>query len=223
MDNRQPILYTEDMNSRPRRSVPLADALFAKTRKAAIGIFFSHPEKSWHLRQLARYAGVSPTMIGKEMDALSSAGIVLNERDGNRRSLRANPDCPIYEELRGIARKTSGLADVLREALSRLDGIDFAFVFGSVATGEERADSDVDVCVVGRIPYRSVMNALSGTEVAVGRPVNPVLYSQEEFRQKSEAGNPFMSRLLSSKRIFLIGDDNAIERAIARTRKDRPG
>ena len=223
MDKRQPTLYTEDMNSRPRRSVPLADALFARTRKAAIGILFSHPEKSWHLRELARYAGVSPTMIGKEMDALSSAGIVLNERDGNRRSLRANPDCPIYEELRGIARKTSGLADVLREALSRLDGIDFAFVFGSVATGEERADSDVDVCVVGRIPYRSVMNALSGTEVAVGRTVNPVLYSQEEFRQKSEAGNPFVSGLLSSKRIFLIGDDNAIERAIARTRKDRPG
>ena len=223
MDKRQPILYTEDMNSRPRRSVSLADALFARTRKAAIGILFSHPEKSWHLRELARYAGVSPTMIGKEMDALSSAGIVLNERDGNRRSLRANPDCPIYEELRGIARKTSGLADVLREALSRLDGIDFAFVFGSVATGEERADSDVDVCVVGRIPYRSVMNALSGTEVAVGRPVNPVLYSREEFRQKSEAGNPFVSGLLSSKRIFLIGDDNAIERAVARTRKDRPG
>ncbi len=211
------------MNSRLRRSVPLADALFGKTRKAAIGVLFSHPEKSWHLRELARYAGVSPTMIGKEMDALSSAGIVLDQRDGNRRSLRANPDCPIFEELRGIARKTSGLADVLREALSTLDGIDFAFVFGSVATGEERADSDVDVCVVGSIPYRSMVNALSATEDAVGRSVNPVLYTPKEFRQKFEGKNPFVSRLLSSKRIFLIGDDNAIGRAVARTGKNRPG
>lgn len=211
------------MNSKLRRSVPLVDALFGKTKKAAIGALFSHPEKSWHLRELARYAGVSPTMIGKEMGVLSSAGIVLDERDGNRRLLRANPGCPIFEELRGIARKTSGLADILREVLSTLDDIDFAFVFGSVVTGQERADSDVDVCVVGSISYRSVVNALSATEGAVGRPVNPVLYSPEEFRQKVESGNSFVSRLLSSKRIFLIGDENAIERAVARARKNRPG
>jgi len=211
------------MNSRLKRRVPLADALFGKTRKAAIGVLFSHPEKSWHLRELARNAGVSPTMIGKEMDALSSAGIVLEARDGNRRSLRANPECPIFEELKGIARKTSGLADVLREALSRLDGIDFAFVFGSVATGQERSGSDVDVCVVGSVAYRSLVNALSATEGAVGRAVNPVHYSPAEFRRKFEARNPFVTRLLSSKRIWLIGDDNAIERAVARARKNRPG
>ena len=211
------------MNSRLKRRVPLADALFGKTRKAAIGVLFSHPEKSWHLRELARNAGVSPTMIGKEMDALSSAGIVLEARDGNRRSLRANPECPIFEELRGIARKTSGLADVLREALSRLDGIDFAFVFGSVATGQERSGSDGEVCVVGSVPYRSLVTALPATEGAVGRAVNPVHYSPAEFRQKFEAKNPFVTRLLSSKRIWLIGDDNAIERAVARARKNRPG
>ena len=216
-------MYTWNMNSKLRRSVPLVDALFGKTKKAAIGALFSRPEKFWHLRELARYAGASPTMIGKEMDLLSSAGIVLDERDGNRRSLRANPDCPIFEELRGIARKTSGLADILREVLSTLDGIDFAFVFGSVATGQERAGSDVDVCVVGSISYRSVVNALSAAEGAAGRPVNPVLYSPEEFRRKFESGNSFVSRLLSSKRIFLIGDENAIERAVARTRKNRPG
>lgn len=84
----------------------LADALFAKTKKAAIGVLFSNPDRSWHLRELARLAGVSPTMLSKEMDSLSLAGIVLDERDGNRRVFRANGACPIFEELRGIARKT---------------------------------------------------------------------------------------------------------------------
>jgi len=215
--------YILRMNFRLKRIVPLADALFGKTRKAAVSVLFSRPEKSWHLRELARYAGLSPTMIGKEMDVLASAGIVLEVRDGNRRSLRANPDCPIFEELRGIARKTSGLADVLREALSRLNGIDVAFVFGSVAAGAERSGSDVDVCVIGRVPYRSVVDALCAAEDAVGRPVNPVLYSPSEFRRKIEGRNPFVSRLLSSKRILLIGDDHAIERAAASTRRNRPG
>ena len=211
------------MNINLNRSISLADALFGKTKKAAIGVLFSHPEKSWHLRELARYAGLSPTMVGKEMDALSLAGIVLDTRDGNRRSLRANPDCPIFEELRGIARKTSGLADILRETLSTLGDIDFAFVFGSVATGQERADSDVDICVVGSVSYRSIVNALSAAEGAVGRPINPTLYLPEEFRQKFENENSFVSGLLSSKRIFLIGDENAIERAVARPGKNRAG
>lgn len=196
------------------RSSSLADALFGKTKKSAIGVLFSNPEKHWHLRELARLIAVSPTMLSKEMDSLSYAGIVLDEKDGNRRRLRANPSCPIFEELKGIARKTAGLADVLRERLSSLDGIDCAFIFGSVARGEERADSDVDVCIIGSVSYGAALNALTPAESVVGRPINPVLYSLEEFLQKVESGNPFVSGMLSSKRIFLIGDVNAIKRSI---------
>ncbi|HEX4583693.1 MAG TPA: hypothetical protein VH183_02615 [Burkholderiaceae bacterium] len=94
------------------RSGALADALFGKARKAVIGILFSQPERAWHLRELARQAGVSPTMLGKEADTLSAAGIVIDRPDGNRRTLAANADCPIFEELRGIARKTSAQPEV---------------------------------------------------------------------------------------------------------------
>lgn len=84
---------------------PLADALFGKTRKALIGTLFANPDKAWHLRELARHAGVSPTMLAKEAGALSAAGIVVESADGQRRIIRANRDCPIFGELAGIARK----------------------------------------------------------------------------------------------------------------------
>ena len=189
----------------------LADALFGKTRIALIGILFANPDRSWHVRELARHAGVSATMLGKEADLLSAAGIVLSFADGNRRMLRANPECPIFDELRGIARKTSGIADILRDAFSGLEGVNCAFIFGSVANGEERSGSDVDVCVIGTVSYRQVSSALSAAEGAVGRPVNPVLYTQEELRQKYLSGNPFVSGILSSKRIFLIGDQHGLD------------
>ena len=105
------------------RSTGLADALFGKTKKAAIGILFSRPERSIHLRELARLANVSPTMLGKELDVLVRAGITIERVDGNRRTVQANPHCPIFEELRGIARKTAGLADILREAVAGLERI----------------------------------------------------------------------------------------------------
>jgi predicted nucleotidyltransferase len=194
----------------------LADALFGKTRKAVISRLYGHPERSWHLRELAREANLSPTMLSKEADKLAGAGILLDVRDGNRRELKANPSCPIYEELRGIARKTSGLADILREALSPLKGIDQAFIFGSVARGKERSDSDVDVCVIGSVANRTLVAAVGGIEEQVRRPVSVVLYTIQELREKIRRGNPFVTRMLSSEKLFLIGDANGLIQKIGK-------
>ena len=195
------------------RPTPLADALFGKTKKAVLGVLFSDPERPVHLRELARLAGVSPTMIGKEMDTLTMAGIAIERRDGNRRVFQANARCPILAELQNIARKTSGVADLIGEALHRLDGIEAAFIFGSVARGTERAGSDVDVCIVGRVSHKDVLNALADAERAIGRTINPVIYSVEEFRRKSGDGSPLVSGMLSGPKIALIGepDESAAE------------
>lgn len=207
-----------DNSSSPR----LAEALFGKTRRALLGLLFARPERAWHLRELARQAGVSPTMLSKEASLLVAAGILSEQADGNRRLFRANRDCPIFSELCGIARKTSGLADVLREALAGLAGVSCAFVFGSVARGEERAESDIDVCVIGSVAYRPLAAALAGAEETLGRPVNPVLYSPAEFQEKAAANNPFVMAMLSSPRIFLSGDDHELARATTQSGADRP-
>jgi predicted nucleotidyltransferase len=191
--------------------ISLADALFGKTTKAVISHLFRHPEQSWHLRELARLANVSPTMLSKEITTLALAGIVLDERDGNRRRVKANRNCPIFDELSGIARKTSGLADAIAEALSGIDGIDIAFVFGSVARGQERPGSDLDVCVIGSAKNREVMSALASIEAEVGRPINPIVYTQGEIRKKVADDNAFVSRMLGSEKIFVIGDSDAVK------------
>lgn len=190
----------------------LADALFGKTKKAVITKLFSHPENSWHLRELARIADVSPTMLSKEIDALSAAGIVREERDGNRRRFQANPECPIFEELKGIARKTAGLADIVKDALLNVQGIKCAFIFGSVARGEEGPGSDVDVCVVGNALNRDVVNAVAAVEESVGRPINVIAYLVDELQEKVASESYFVSKMLASEKIFLIGNADELER-----------
>lgn len=201
----------KNMNLSP--PVSLADALFSKTTKAVISRLFCHPEQSWHLRALARDAQVSPAMLSKEIDTLARAGIVLEERDGNRRRISANKHCPIFDELRGIARKTAGVADTLREALSLIDGIECAFIFGSVARGQERPGSDIDVCVIGSARNRDVMSAMASVEQAVGRPVNCIVYTQSEIRKKVEDDNAFVSRMLETEKIFVIGAADELKRS----------
>lgn len=195
-------------------NISLADALFGKTKKSVICYLFARPEHSWHLRELARLVKVSPTMLGKEADLLTAAGIIVDERVGNLRLFRANPKCPIFDELRGIARKTSGVADIVKEALAGIAGIKVAFIFGSIARGEERAGSDVDICLIGDASLSEISSALSASETSIGRPVNPMLYSEDEFREKVSSANPFMTKMLNTPRIFLIGDQNELDRSI---------
>jgi predicted nucleotidyltransferase len=182
----------------------LADALFGKTKKAVIGILFSKPEKSIHLRELARLADVSATMMSNELARLKSAGIVLSHQDGNRVGYQANQACPIFEELRGIARKTTGLADIIRNALPGR-GIQLAFIFGSVATGTEGPRSDVDLMVVGNIDGIELNGSLAPVEGQIGRPIHISHYSPAEMVTVRK--DRILKKIFNGPKIMVIGDD----------------
>lgn len=200
------------MSASPPASV--ADALFGKTKKAAIGLLFSRPGQALHLRELARLAAVSPAMMAKEMAVMLRAGLVEEQRDGNRRLFRANAGSPVFAELASIARKTAGLADVLRVALAGVAGIELAFVFGSMARGQEHAASDVDLWVVGQCDYGALLSACAQAAEQLGRPVNPVLYAAEELAARVTEDNAFVAEVRQRPRIELIGSGDDIARAL---------
>jgi len=132
--------------------------------------------------------------------------VVERKRVGNQVQFRANPACPIYEDLRNILKKTVGVADVLREALAPLAGrIRAAFVYGSVARGDERAGSDLDLMVVGEVKFAEVVAALAPAQEALRREVNPNVYPALEFRKKVAAREPFLERVLADRKIFILG------------------
>ncbi|MFH2006632.1 MAG: nucleotidyltransferase domain-containing protein [bacterium] len=121
----------------------------------------------------------------------------------------ANRSCPIFGELAAILRKTVGLADVLRDALEPLGArVSVAFVFGSVARGEERAGSDVDVLVVGRISFTAVVKALSSAEKTIHREVNPVVLKRSELQDRLASGDVFLERILQDPKIYVKGSED---------------
>lgn len=202
--------------------VSVADALFSKTKKAAIGLLFSRPDQALHLRELARLAGVSPAMMAKEMAVLLGAGLVEEQRDGNRRLFRASATSPVFAELASIARKTAGVADVLRAALAGVAGIELAFIFGSVARGKGHAASDVDLWVVGRCDYGSLLSACAQAAEQLGRPVNPVLYAAEELAARVAEDNAFVAEVRQRPRIELMGSPDDIARALGGPARQGP-
>jgi len=196
----------------------LSSALFGKTRRALLSLLYSHADESFYLRQLARLTGLGLGSVQREIERLHKAGIIRRMGRGRQIYYQANPECPVYTELKSLVVKTAGVGDVLRTALAPLaDRIQLAFIYGSLARGGERRGSDVDVMVIGDVTFAEVVSALSKVQDTLAREINPAVYPPPEFRSKIIAGHHFLNSLMKETKVFLIGD----ERELARVAKKR--
>ncbi len=197
--------------------------LFGSYRRNVLALLLLHPEQSLHVREIARQLDKPAGTLLRELNALADAGVLARKPVGNQVQYQANPACPIYEELRGILKKTVGVADVLREALAPLSAnVSAAFVYGSVASGEERAGSDLDLMIIGGAPFSEVVTALVPAQALLRREVNPNLYSALEFRKKVTAGDSFVRRVLAGKKIFIVGGEDELGKLAAHRKTEGP-
>jgi len=189
------------------------DALMPPVRRRLLSLTLSSPDRWWYLSELAEALGTSPSSLQRELDSLTNVAILLMRREGRRTYYRANEDGSIYQELRGIVRKTMGIPQEIRASLAPMERkISLALLYGSVARGEERADSDVDVLIVADdLTLEEVYRRLAPAEKRLRRKVNPTLYTPEEFRQRRRSNNVFLENVLSSDHLILTGhvDDAA--------------
>ena len=180
-------------------------------RAKVIGWLFTHADETYFVRQLESLLHEDSTNLSRELARLERQGVLTCQARGRQKYYRANPACPIFDELRSIAAKTSGLADVLRGILQPLQKkISVAFIYGSQAGGTAKATSDVDLMVVGDVSFREIVTALQPAQDRLGREVNPTVYSQDEFQKKLTTGHHFLRRVMAGPRIFLIGDEHEL-------------
>lgn len=185
-----------------------AAVLFGRSMRAALAVLFGHPEHAFYLREIARSAETSPSSLQRELAALTAAGLITREARGHQVYFRANRESPLFEELRSIVVKTFGVADVLRRALAPLaPQLRVAFIYGSLARGDSRPESDVDVMVIGNPPFAEVVARLQPAESAVGRRVNPTVYPPVEFSKKAATRSGFVATVLQEPKVFLIGEE----------------
>ena len=187
--------------------------LFGKTQLALLALFFARPEESFYLRQIVRRAGVGQGAVQRELSAWVESGLLLRTRRGNQVYYQANRESPVFAELKALAVKTAGIADVLRDAIAKFrERITLAFLHGSIAEARENASSDVDMIIVGNVTFGDIAEAVQPAQDSIGREVNPTVYSQNEFRQKLRSRHPFLKNVVAQPKIFLIGDECELER-----------
>jgi len=196
----------------PARPTGIADALLTKVQQRVLGVLFGNPGRSFYANEVIALADSGTGAVQRELARLEAAGLVTVTRVGKQKHYQANAAAPVFEELRGLILKTSGLADVLREALAPLAGqITAAFVYGSVAKGEDTAESDIDLMVVSdSLSHADLFAVLEETTNRLGRTVNPTVYSQKELAKRVRAGNAFIKRVLAQPKLWLIGEEHGL-------------
>ena len=151
--------------------------------------------------------GAAPGTLKKEVDALCQVDLLLSQRIGNQKQFSANTAHPVFPELLALIKKTIGLADTLKFSLLLLvDRISTAFVFGSMASATENANSDIDLMIIGDITFADAINAVYETQAALGREINPKVMSSNEWQEKKASGSSFIQDILAKPKIMLIGE-----------------
>jgi predicted nucleotidyltransferase len=188
----------------------LAELLSSRARAEIFRLLFSGTGEELHVREIERRSGLNDSTLRQELRKLVRLDLVQSRRDSNRVYYRAKTESPLYPEIRNLVLKTSGLSDVLKPALTD-KRIRVAFVFGSIPRGEEKAGSDVDLMVIGQLGLRDLSRLLSGIEEKIGREVNPHVLREEEFRKRIRAKEHFVSSVMETPKIFIIGSERELE------------
>lgn len=191
-----------------------ADALFTPVQQRVLGILFGQPERRFQSAEVIRLADSGTGATHRLLQRLEAAGVVSMVRQGRQKYYQANRSSPVFEELSGIVRKTVGLVTPLREALAALGpAITAAFVYGSVAGGRERSDSDIDLMVIAKedLDYPTLFEAIQAAERRLGRRVHPNLMSLAEWRELGKVDDGFVDRISKAARVFVIGGEGDLD------------
>lgn len=189
----------------------IAAALFTPVQRRVLGLLFGQPARSYLGNELIRLADAGTGGTHRFLQRLVKSGLVTVRVSGRQKFYQANADSPVYPELVSLIRKTAGLGEPVREALAPwADRIRTAFIYGSAAAEDDRADSDIDVLVVSdALDYPTMLGALEKAERALGRKVNPRLMREAEWNSARREPGSFAARVAERPQLYLIGGGDA--------------
>jgi len=172
--------------------------------------FFSNPEISLYVREIAKILQVDATNLSKELSRLEKAGIFVSKERGNQKFFSLNKACSFSKELRSIVFKTIGIEGGMKKVLEGIKGISCAFIYGSFAENKEHTESDIDLFIVGKPDEDKLIEKIEVFEKELGREINYNIYLPAEFKDRLNKKESFITNVVKRKKIMLVGSINEI-------------
>ena len=179
--------------------------LRSKARQRLLTYYFAKPSARLHLRDLAGRLDIDPANLSKELRRLEIEGLFRSEVSGRQKYFQLNREYPLFAELRSIISKTIGAPSLIAQSLKKMEGIEEAYLYGSFASNQQDAASDIDVLVVGAPPGAMLAEAMRKIERQLGREVSYTVLTREELNARRARKDTFLENVWHNKRVPLIG------------------
>jgi predicted nucleotidyltransferase len=122
----------------------------------------------------------------------------------------ADKNSPIFSEMKGLIFKTTGIQGSIKAVLSKLKGVQAAFIYGSYAKGAEKEDSNINLMVIGQVNITELNDVVMGLEEKMKREIDYLAFDEQEYRKRKDAKDPFIREIVKGKKIFLLGKEDDI-------------
>ena len=189
----------------------MLETLFSsRVRAKVLAALFLSPGIERNAWELAHSLQENYSAVWKELNRLEGLGILASEQKGNAKAYQVDPACPVAPELRSLVLKTEGIGAAIRQKLLERDTVKEAFIYGSYVAGEADQQSDIDLMIIGEVNLEDLAPIITAAEQELNRPVNYVIYSQQEWNDKLANQEPFAMNVNQSPKIMLVGDENAL-------------
>lgn len=189
----------------------LEKLLHSKAAARVLGFVLSND--GFHLREIARQCEISPSESKRELDILTNSGLLIRKKSGNQVLFYTNKRCSFLQDFKNLYQKTEGFFPLLKEAFSQLN-VYYAFVFGSIAKGTEKPNSDIDLMIIGDESDINIADAIFNIQKKSKREINFILWSKKDFQEKLRSKNTFLSNILNQKISWIMGDENEFGRIV---------
>lgn len=178
-----------------------------------LNLMFQNPKQEYYLSEISKILGKTRGNYKKSLDSLVESNILIEEKKGPLRYFKLNEGHFLYTEIKGILSKTMGIEFNLKKMIDTIKGIQFAFVYGSIAKNSESNGSDVDLIIVSdSINRDSLVDEIYKYQDILKRDINYKIFTKDEFLNKVENKNSFILNILNEPHINLKGNINDINR-----------
>jgi len=188
----------------------LLTKLFSSTRAELLSLFFNNPDSKFYLREIARHISKDAAGIKRELDTLVKIGLLAREQRGVQKYYYADKNSPVFSEMKGLIFKTTGIQGSIKATLSRLKGVQLAFIYGSYAKGSEKEDSNINIMVIGQVNITELNDMVMTLEEKLKREIDYLVFDEQEYRKRKDAKDPFIREIVKGKKIFLVGREDGL-------------
>jgi predicted nucleotidyltransferase len=187
--------------------------LRSKARQRLLAYYFANPMARLHLRDLAKRLNIDPSNLSKELGRLEREGLFRSDVSGRQKYFQLNREYPLFAEVRGIVSKTIGASSLITQSLKKIKGIEEAYLYGSFASNQQDAASDIDVLVIGTPRDEVLAEEMRKIERQLGREVSYTVLTRREFDSRRTRKDAFLESVWHNKRVPLIGPNEKTQAA----------